>query len=94
MIKQLSLFDPRSQPIPPRDPGVRACDKKRLSDQSRKVLARLRAGPATNAELGAFGLNSRARISDLRGKGFVITNYDKRKNGLSMYRIEHDPGGY
>ena len=93
MLTQLGLFNPeRPQQVLPRDPAVRKCDKKRLSDQTRKVLARLREGPASNAELGEICLNMRARVSDLRAARFVVTNYDRQKSGLSMYRLDFDPG--
>lgn len=49
-----------------------AQDRKRLSGQNAAVLARLRQGPATNAELAGISLKYTSRISDLRDAGFVI----------------------
>lgn len=60
----------------PTDPNVRPADVKRLTGQNAAVLARLRAGPATNAELAAIALKYTSRISDLRKAGFTVIEDD------------------
>lgn len=62
--------------LPPTDPNVRAADVKRLTGQNAAVLARLREGPATNAELAAIALKYTSRVSDLRKAGFTVTEKD------------------
>ena len=62
--------------LPPTDPNVRPADVKRLTGQNAAVLARLRAGPATNAELAAIALKYTSRISDLRKAGFTVIEDD------------------
>lgn len=62
--------------LPPTDPNVRPADVKRLTGQNAAVLARLRAGPATNAELAAIALKYTSRISDLRRAGFTVIEDD------------------
>ncbi len=92
-MQQLSLFDPRpTSPVEPRDPKVPRVSRKRLSKQSTAILVRLMGGPATNLELGGnpgmFGLNYRARISDLRAGGYAVECYDEdHKTGESWYRL-------
>lgn|GEM_PF-2515258 len=58
--------------LPATDPNVRPADAKRLSGQNAAVLARLRAGPATNAELAGIALKYTSRVSDLRQHGYRI----------------------
>ena len=60
----------------PTDPNVRPADVKRLTGQNAAVLVRLRAGPATNAELAAIALKYTSRISDLRRAGFTVIEDD------------------
>ena len=60
----------------PTDPNVRPADVKRLTGQNAAVLSRLRAGPATNAELAAIALKYTSRISDLRKAGFTVIEDD------------------
>ena len=62
--------------LPPTDPNVRPADVKRLTGQNAAVLARLRAGPATNAELAGIALKYTSRISDLRKAGFTVIEDD------------------
>ena len=62
--------------LPPTDPNVRPADVKRLTGQNAAVLSRLRAGPATNAELAAIALKYTSRVSDLRKAGFTVIEDD------------------
>lgn len=48
-------------------------DYKRLRGQCGAILALLREGPATNAQLAGIALKYTNRISDLRADGHVIT---------------------
>lgn len=57
---------------PPTDPTVRPDDVPRLISQNSHILARLRDGPATAAELAAISLKYTSRISDLRKAGHDI----------------------
>ncbi len=54
------------------DPSVERVERKRLSKQCAAILARLKEGPATNAELCHLALKYTSRISDLRNNGYVI----------------------
>jgi hypothetical protein len=61
--------------------------RRRLSRQCRLILARLRAGPATNAELAQIALKYTSRISDIRDNGYVI-RCTRGRGGLTVYRLE------
>ena len=81
-------FD-KSERVPtfePTDPHVEPRDASRLRGQNARVLARLRRGPASNAELAAISLKYTSRISDLRKAGFRILC--KRGDGLNVYVLE------
>lgn len=60
------------RPVSPRDPNVDGLDVPRLTGQNAAILARLKAGPATNAELAAISLKYTSRVSDIRAAGFVV----------------------
>ena len=78
--------------IPLRDPTVHPDEAPRLNAQSLAILERLRTGPATNRDLAAIALNYRARVSDLRGVGYVIDVRDRnRKTGESTYVLVSEP---
>lgn len=78
----------------PRDQHVDAIDAPRLSEQARRVLDRLRRGPATNAELAGIANRFGARLYDLRRSGFTITTSEaKDGSGLVWYRLTGEPNG-
>lgn len=81
--------DIQPPPIKPRDPNVARQDTRRLTGQNAAVLARLRAGPATAAELAAISLKYTSRISDLRAAGaeVVFRRFD------AMYVLTRDVPG-
>ena len=57
--------------------------------QRDRILARLRRGPATNADLNEIAFRYSARIAELRDRGHVITwTADKKHPGLTIYRLE------
>jgi hypothetical protein len=72
----------------PRDPSVSESEKPRLANQNAAVLARLKAGPATNRELAMLALKYTSRISDLRAAGHVIRPIKKnRVTGETTYQL-------
>lgn len=76
-MKQLGLFTPP--------------ERKRLSRQCEAILLRLRAGPATNAELAQIALKYTSRISDLRKAGYdVRVTRRERKSGVTVYEMAQD----
>lgn len=70
---------------PPREKS----DAERFDGQREAILKRLQQGPALNTELGAFCLNPRARISELRKRGYVIKCVFG-KGGLNTYQLVTD----
>lgn len=85
--KQLSLFDaPRN--VTPIDTHLVKEEKPRLTGQNMRILERLQHGAATNRELVEYGLNYRARISDLRAAGYNVQVVSRdHRTGLTMYEI-------
>lgn len=76
-------FDPRLACV-----ALPTADRARLSRQCAAILARLEAGPATNADLAALSLKYTSRISDLRRAGFDIDCYNRdRATGVAWYRL-------
>lgn len=60
----------------------------RLSKQCREILARLRAGRATNNELAQIALKYTGRVSDLRKAGHDIRVVrSDRATGLTVYAL-------
>jgi hypothetical protein len=74
------------EPVDPRVKG--SVEEPRLSRQSLEMLARLKEGPATNAQLTTIAQRFGARIHDLRAAGFQveITHRD-RETGLTTYAL-------
>ncbi len=64
--------------LPATDPNVRESDVQRLTGQNALILARLRQGPATAAELAQISLKYTSRISDLRAAGYEVKYEDGR----------------
>ena len=89
--KQRHFFDTWDQlarcPTPPSDPHVQSQDRPRLRGQNATILARLKRGPATNAELAGISLKYTSRISDIRAAGYCVT-CERGENGLNVYRLE------
>ncbi len=52
---------------------VVAAERTRLTSQADRILALLKAGPASNTMLAAISLKYTSRISDLRKRGHAIT---------------------
>ena len=90
-MNQKKLFDAFHEPLcdVPRatDPNVRDEDRTRLRGQNAAILARLRYGPATNAQLAGLSLKYTARISDLRAAGYTVV-CDRQPGGVCIYRLE------
>jgi hypothetical protein len=64
-------------------------ERKRLSAQGQRILARLQSGTATNFELSGIGLNYRARISELRQAGYPVRVKDRNfTTGVTVYILE------
>lgn len=79
--------------VVPCDPNVTEVpDKRRLSGQNAAILARLRQGPATNAELAAISLKYTSRCSDLRSFGCEIA-VERQAGGTFVYTLVHAPEG-
>lgn len=74
-------------PIEPVDPNVDDSDRPRLRGQSAAILARLRRGPATNADLAQLALKYTSRISDCRAAGYDIRMVRKDSNGRTWYQL-------
>ena len=85
-MSQPSLFD-NPQALHAADPNIDPADEPRLSAQCRTILARLQAGPATNAELAAIALKYTSRISDLRKAGYSVSN-KRQSGGVTVYTLE------
>jgi hypothetical protein len=81
------LFD--SLAYPPRDPLVCDVEAVRLSNQTERIVERLREGPATARQLLAIALNYRARISDARKAGYdvrlVKRDYESGKTQYALF---------
>lgn len=76
--------------LPPRGDAASfsAEDRKRAKDGWKKILARLRQGPATNRDLSDVCFSYRQRVSDLRKRGFtVICDDDKENPGRTLYTL-------
>jgi hypothetical protein len=88
-MTQRDLFERFVEPLAapePCDPHVAEADKPRLSGQCAAILALLRAGPRTNAELAAVSLKYTSRLSDLRAAGYEIT-CQRLEGGVTLYRL-------
>jgi hypothetical protein len=59
----------------------------RLRPQHHEILARLREGPATNAELAGLSLKYTSRVSDLRAAGYGV-RCERQAGGVTVYRLE------
>lgn len=84
-MTQQNLFD--AKPKPPVLSPV-AKEKKRLSNQCRKILERLQRGPATNAELSSISLKYTGRNSELRSLGHDVRVVEHdRSTGRVVYAL-------
>jgi hypothetical protein len=73
--------------ILPRDSHVvEPAEVTRLATQNDLILARLKRGPATNAELAKISLKYTSRLSDLRKAGHAV-QCERVKGGLTVYRL-------
>ncbi len=72
------------RPIPPII--CEPADCKRLTGQNAAILARLRLGPATNAELAGLSLKYTSRVSDLRRAGYRVRCV-RLDGGLTRYEL-------
>ena len=89
MSQQYMFFDnptPATSP-PATDPNVEVADRPRLAGQNKRILERLKLGPATNRELAAMALKYTSRISDLRDAGYNIRVIEKLNNGINWYKL-------
>lgn len=79
----------------PEDPKVRdTAEEPRLSRQCRAILDRLKAGPATNADLVTIAQRFGARIHDLRAAGHTIEiTHRDHETGITTYSLEARHGG-
>lgn len=88
MPEQLTLFDQPPR-IPPRDTHVEKAERPRLTGQNLAILERLQRGPATAKELVQYGLNYRARISDLRAAGYDVQVVERNYvTGRTVYELK------
>jgi ribosomal protein L32E len=63
-------------------------ESRRLSNQNRQILERLRRGDATNHELVKIALKYNARISELRDSGYNVVCIENNKStGIATYRL-------
>ena len=64
-------------------------DRARLSPQCRRILERLKAGPATNAQLAEIARKYTGRISEIRGAGYSVQCCNRdNTTGLCWYRLQ------
>jgi len=82
MALQTTFLDPPVTPAAHLD----AEDLHRIAGHNGLILRMLHRGPQTNATLAAISLNHTARISNLRGRGFVI-ECKKLGGGLTNYTL-------
>ena len=97
---QATLFDTEGPPEPPEhvqirmgkaNPTVEEQDKPRLAGNRKRIIERLREGPATNAELSKIGgLRFGARIQELRKAGWDIEQ-SRRDGGVFVYELLGGP---
>jgi hypothetical protein len=89
---QGSLFDTTPGPVNQYgraielNPTVDDRDRARLSRQCLALLARLRQGEATNAELSRIAMRFGARLEELRRAGFTI-EAKRGDGGLFTYTL-------
>ena len=97
VARQAALpLTPPAAPVPPvRDKRVRVADRKRLVGHNLAILERLKAGPATNAELATLlGPASawRTRCSDVRIWAkrhlYMTVKAQQIDGGLWLYSLE------
>ncbi len=92
---KMPLLDLRPPPmaVVPVDPSVLETDVPRLKGASQRVLARLKAGPATNLELmqpEIGGARFGGRLHDLRKSG-VIWKREHVEGSVWSYRLIQYP---
>lgn len=81
------------EPIPPRDPSVRAEEAPRLSRQCHEIYSLLKTRTATNDELAKIARKYTSRISDIRavinprGEDVVVLERDYQ-TGLVVYGLK------
>lgn len=80
-----------AKPVRPCDPNADAADGPRLTGQNAAILKRLRAGPATNAELAEISMKYTGRISDIRAAGIPVKSA-KVAGGVWRYWLDGEPG--
>jgi hypothetical protein len=70
-------------------PPSLAQDAPRLSAQCRKMIERLRQGPATNADFVHMGIfKYTSRISDARAAGYDVRVVSRNhQTGVTLYRL-------
>jgi hypothetical protein len=67
-------------------------EKKRLATQTDEIIARLKAGPATNWQLAAISLKYTSRVSDARKLGYqIICERSSATKGLTTYSLKATP---
>jgi hypothetical protein len=93
MTQQRDLFDygvsePLAAPKPAGElPGPPT--REQVNGDCQRILERLQESPATNVELQAMVMGYRQRISDLRRRGYRITNKSLEKR-VSVYSLVTD----
>lgn len=73
--------------IDPIDPQVGETERPRLRGQNGQIVARLRRGPATNADLAMISLKYTSRISDCRAAGYDIQIVRRDPGGRNWYEL-------
>src|SRR5262245_7866429 len=78
--------------IPASDPNIAAAARARVGAQCWRLVAALRHGAKTNAQLQSISLRLGARVMDLRKVGFEITvrPVDHRA-GIWLYTLVREP---
>lgn len=88
MSTQQSLFAV-SEPAPPSTDEQ--CEQARRATHRVKILARLRRGPVTAAELVAITHRFSGRIFEIRKMGYQIKTEQDRASGASWYSLISEP---
>lgn len=87
------LFSPIARTADPATSHAAAAEvtaSGRRGSQCDAILAALRAGPKTNAELAAISLKYSGRVSDLRAQGHHIRAHSMGA-GVWLYRLSPAP---